>query len=988
MTDGAPSHYNGKVASEKDNANDHPWNNPNAVYEAITGSSSYVYDSWTQWILKHNDLAEALAAQVDGFYPIGFDLAHGGFGVHSWDVDVMENVLRGLVSDTEDLDVTMANDPDALHITFREMANRFAYAGTSANVMDTISSDFTLYTGTESKVNDANQLSGITNEITVKSYELYTRDDINKTINGQQITEAHVGTRKTDANGQPIFTVVERVSFTTANDVTTATSNLLNGENILYTDGDTLTIAGVYFTYTKINGVEKFDWNIGTITDHQIALCYNVYLKGSFDGSTENRPEDNIYPTNESAYLDFVSMSGRHAHRVFPVPKLPWGKASVTVRFYLVNNSGQYVNHAGVSFTEKANRVFLNESISYAVPLASADSSELSTLTKTAEEVYIAAGLGKTTYTLYSLAANSEFRVANSTTGTGSASHSEALSPDRIFIWGTDQTMRQAYVEIPVVMNDLPTAAHRLFPKQIVIDYGKSVEFPTFVAGELPTATGDNTGTYTMSVVGFAPYNATHTQEQYVPSDAFAPTFRTPYGYYEIVGDGTAGEIRFTPTAMLDKVEKIFVAVKFQHTAQSTNYYYMFKEVDIIPATIMYYETDFADGVFRTVGQWSTVPGSPAADEPQDDKVIGTDLYGYDSSYTDDINLSNGSSLLAKGDSPDGEHPTTYATFNFTGTGFEIISRTGDQEGLIVVTVTKHIDGHVLRTFKVLNKSERALELYQVPVVSMNDLPYGSYTVTIDVIQGFKLSDFLGTTASALDRGNQFHFDAVRIYNPLLTPGVLISSGNGNTYATTSNMTADGAIAYEAYVADGEAHAQVIEVRNELIDSKTYGGSTDDLTTIDRHDQGALVLNGSAKNGFESIGPNNEVYLSGTQVIGLALDFAGTLPESIHISAKSADGTPAKLFTRLSTADALLHAQTVNIESSTAQCFDVIGATPLTEGTKRLYLTISNKGDGILSITDLQIAYGTKTPGTAGIARGGEALTALSSKVADHRAQH
>ena len=207
--------------------------------------------------------------------------------------------------------------------------------------------------------------------------------------------------------------------------------------------------------------------------------------------------------------------------------------------------------------------------------------------------------------------------------------------------------------------------------------------------------------------------------------------------------------------------------------------------------------------------------------------------------------------------------------------------------------------------------------------------------------------------------------------------------GNSNTYATANDMNNDGIIAYEAYVKDGEAHAQVIEIRNELIDNGSYG-ATSDLTTIDRHNAGALVLNGEAKDGFESIGPNNEVYLSGSQIIGLALNFTGTPPASIHVSAKSADGTPVKLSTQLSNDSGLLSAKSVDINSSTTLCFDVIGTQPLPSDTDRLYLTIRNGGSGILSITDLQIAYATKTPGTATIARGTVSFAALSNKVAAH----
>ena len=986
MTDGAPSHYNGRTTAS---SADQLWNSSN-TYQTVSGDTSYVYDSWTQWILQKNALAKPLYDAVDGFYPIGFDLAHGGFGVHSWDLNVMENVLKGLVDDTNDLNVTMANDSAALQEAFREMANRFSYAGTSAVVTDTVGSSFTLYTGTESDVNDPTVLKDIPNEITVKAYELYTRDEIGQNINGHVVTVADVGTRKTDSQGNYLYKVVERVTFTSDNGETTgAYSDLLPGLNILFTETRTtdgsIVIAGVYFTYTKeSDGTETFDWNIGTITDHQIALCYNVYLKGAFDDSNGSAsPTAKLYDTNKSAYLDFVDINGRHAHRVFPVPKLPWGKASATVRFYLVNNQGEYVNHAGHVFSEKANRVFLPETVSYEGVLGSADSNTLDKISATALAAYTAAGLGETTYTLYGPAAESRFWIANSTTGVGKASHNTNDSDDKIFIWGTNATMQQAYVEIPVVLNDLIIADYRLLPKQIVIDYGKRVDFDVFLEQELPPSGSP----YTLSVAGFAPFNATHNQKQYVASDAFASTFVTPYGTYSIKNSDT---ISFTPTAMLDKVEKVFVAVKIQHKTESTNYYYMFKEVDIIPATIMYYETDFASGVFRTTGAWTTVTEGPAADAPQNAVEIGTDLYGFDTSYENDSHFSNGSSLMVLGTSPaintpatetsPGQHPETFASFDFTGTGFEIISRTGDQEGLIVVTVTSHGGGFVHRIFEVLNKSERNLELYQVPVVSMNDLPFGSYTVTIDVIQGVDLSGkgYSAAVRKALERGSRFHFDAVRVYNP-----IDVSNASAIPYSPTFvKHYSDAEIAYTAYLADGEAHAQVIEVRNELIDNGTYGASSN-KTTVDRHNSGVLVIGGaaaSAEAGFDTIGPNNEVYLQNGQAIGLALDLNGALPDSLHISAKSANGAAVTLATQISQNSMSSALISRVIQSSTAQCFDLLGNTSL-NASNPLYLVIHNAGDGILSITDLQVAYDTSTPGSIAFIRDKNILDTLVQRV-------
>lgn len=123
----------------------------------------------------------------------------------------------------------------------------------------------------------------------------------------------------------------------------------------------------------------------------------------------------------------------------------------------------------------------------------------------------------------------------------------------------------------------------------------------------------------------------------------------------------------------------------------------------------------------------------------------------------------------------------------FTGTGFDIISRTGANQGLIRVSIYDKNGTHV-KTAQVLNKSENGLELYQISVLSIQDLPHGTYTAKIFVAAAYDYDDdndptngdkFNGT----LDREGEFYFDAIRIYAPI-----------DITAATT-----DAATAYEVY---------------------------------------------------------------------------------------------------------------------------------------------------------------------------------------------
>lgn len=93
--------------------------------------------------------------------------------------------------------------------------------------------------------------------------------------------------------------------------------------------------------------------------------------------------------------------------------------------------------------------------------------------------------------------------------------------------------------------------------------------------------------------------------------------------------------------------------------------------------------------------------------------------------------------------------------------------------------------------------------MYQIPVVSVNDLSYGTYNVTIEVYE--KIDTYTGAMIS-LNRGGEFYFDALRVYDPIDISG--------------KNLTGDAAVAQSAYEADGEKDADIFEVRQNYLSEK------------------------------------------------------------------------------------------------------------------------------------------------------------------------
>lgn len=923
MTDGAPSHYQNDRA--QGNADDRLPGEPWSTYPENEGY--YDADGWLARIQStDNEYATSLYNNVDGFYAIGFDLAHGGFNNFQWEEDELTAVLAGMVAEAT-IPVMAASDSQTLQNFYESLARQIMYAGTEAEVTDTIKSDFTLQTTTIGSDDSA-----IAPTIKVTSYEVYAVGDV---VNGVTLTEdSHwVGTRKGDG------TPVETVEF---GENGTATSNLKEGNIRTVGEDGTVTIAAYYFTYTKTaEGVETFKWNIGNITNSRLSLSYYAYLKGSMEGDCPA----GTYDTNEKAYLEYVDINGNYAWQPFPVPDVPWQGAVTRVEYYLVNQNGQPVNTNGVVIPfEYRIQVGTTADIAF-------NWNESITVSGAAYPP----GEG---YVMYS--PNASYTVTSNSEGTGTLeindtkpiSGSNDTYSTRIV--SQDRNCANTTVAFGVYLTDqTPESRDPLKRDQIVMDYGKFIQVDV-TEGEAEGAT--------YKPVGFVQYNsATNVNQTYLQDGG--KTSIGVSGSFSLVTNADGEQVvQYTPSAMLSTVEKVFVVVQVTPTNAPGDAYRMLNELDIIPATVMLYETDFADTAFTFQNgvdggsEWLFAGTSSETGQVQNDGTIGVNqTYGFDSTYADadDKTYSNGTSYWVEGNkATDDGSCTTTATFSFTGTGFDIISRTGEQQGQIRVTVTDE-DGQEVKKIKVLNKSETKWELYQIPVVSVNDLTYGTYQVMIEVYQ--KL-EYTSTVLKPLERGGQFFFDAVRIYSPI-------------NASASANATSDAGIAYAAYVQDGEASNQIFEVRKSLIDGQTFwddgsGEEYEGAVFVDRY-QGTATEGVYTIANYEAIGPNNEVYLSPGQGIAFEIK-SNEIPASIDIGAKSADGNPVTMSANIASSNNEAGVGVAeNIVSSTAQYYDLMKEADCTLAdifaTDSAYVVILNIGDsGVLSITDLKIAYGSQ----------------------------
>ncbi|WP_425464951.1 MucBP domain-containing protein, partial [Paenibacillus dokdonensis] len=133
---------------------------------------------------------------------------------------------------------------------------------------------------------------------------------------------------------------------------------------------------------------ETFTWKVGNVMEGSPAtLTYNVELdpKQTIDSNT-------AYPTNGDTILKYDDINGKKTTKYFEVPKVSFGKGSILVKGYRVNNDGQPINEDGVVvdkpeqaqelvkgyyFKDKSNNESLDINKSYDVAAPSVDSYEL-----------------------------------------------------------------------------------------------------------------------------------------------------------------------------------------------------------------------------------------------------------------------------------------------------------------------------------------------------------------------------------------------------------------------------------------------------------------------------------------------------------------------------------------------------------------------------------------------------------------------------------
>ena len=456
--------------------------------------------------------------------------------------------------------------------------------------------------------------------------------------------------------------------------------------------------------------------------------------------------------------------------------------------------------------------------------------------------------------------------------------------------------------------------------KTFVVDFGLPVQIP------------------------FSDFGIKKVSELTVSFDEKDPNVTKRQGNY---GNGEIDMVNRIVTYTLTKTLDAKVAVPIYVTdAQGKK---LVQNVYIIPASNVYYEDSLAaftngKGAAKDA-KWSIVDkdGNETTEGTAPTQALeqlgSSGIYGKDDAYNSSSMLSMGtahkvtvtSEMLAKWEKNDTTSAWPTAQFTFKGTGFDIISLTNNKSGAIVVDVykgsktegSKPVHSYLVNNYYgyTYNQETKKWEvvkdgkenaIYQIPVMKVNDLPYGEYTAVIEVFY----NSFFDMNYDKNSGKNQYSFwlDAIRVYNPM-----------GKDYD---------------YTADNEGYPQYIKLRDEL--AKT-AETNKGVVFIDGAESATIAQ-------YANYGPNNEVYLANGQAISFKLTGDTSEIASIQIGAKAPDGKPANIVVTGNVTGT--NPFNKELKTATEMYYDI------TEQAKDGQLvTITNKGEGILSLTNLKITY-------------------------------
>ncbi|MGN1216876.1 MAG: hypothetical protein ACI4TD_02755, partial [Phocaeicola sp.] len=415
------------------------------------------------------------------------------------------------------------------------------------------------------------------------------------------------------------------------------------------------------------------------------------------------------------------------------------------------------------------------------------------------------------------------------------------------------------------------------------------------------------------------------------------------------VADDDSKGVWWEPTAFLDQKETSYyqtwvLASGKTAIASPEDGVALNASITTMPADVVYYEDNFAGQITYTGDDRTVIVNSTPLTLTQSNDQ--NELYGFDNAYANSENndSAGGSTAMKVG---------AKATFKFKGTGFDLIARTAQNTGAIVYKV-KDIDANSVKYYGAVDTYYNNGDLYQLPVLSLKDMGYSTYEVTILVVE------------SEMDGANTFYLDGVRIYDPAgdtLDEHYLSTEAGADIKNIRQMILGDCEITENGVTyADGSTSITSAEVPGSSASVLYYDGT--DLYFWGETNQEDIASSGATYGAsladYLRRGPSNEVYLGGDSGVGFIVkpDDSEANP-TFQIEAKSVDistagsGSNSNLYMLNSDNG---KASIASVETKTAMYYDipVDQGIPLEGGYYLIVVTGDNSDNTCISLTNLK----------------------------------
>ncbi len=417
-------------------------------------------------------------------------------------------------------------------------------------------------------------------------------------------------------------------------------------------------------------------------------------------------------------------------------------------------------------------------------------------------------------------------------------------------------------------------------------------------------------------------------------------------------------------------------------------------EIKVVPASNVYFEEDDLnvktdDDKFSSKVAWTD---AGTATNTQRELDVEGDVVGYNYAYdVAGATYSNGKALTVTVTAS--QRNSQIQTFDFVGTGVDIVSRCDSNTGMMLVNIKK--DGKTVAA-SIVDTYCEADAFNQTPVFNWSGA-HGTYTVEISALylstagalnatKSVKKSNIIDT---GLEMNTSASFDVAALQAMLDDAGVedvsaedielvwfddnSIFNGGTGVAPTKKGSRADGTPVTDLvnYIDGFRVYNPLGTNDEDYTDSEknvSYANVIDNLATIEDGSandslEGIAYITGSLADGesltfakYQEVGPKGELYLKTGTNENISFKFKRSENEKVMLGLRAVNGATS----------ANVNGTLIPVNSATEMYYDI---SDLITGTGEVTVSITNGGSGMLAVNHIKFSGGSTSNGTVIVPR-------------------